>query len=455
MQDLIGRTLGHYGIAEKIGEGGMGEVYRAVDERLGRTVAVKVLRPELEGRENARRRFLREARMAATIVHPFVCSIHDVGEQDGEIFFVMEHLDGVTLKERMADGAVPVQEALVIAREVAEALASAHAVGVVHRDLTPSNIFVLPDGHVKVADFGLARDVRSREISSSESTRSPSLTQPGALVGTFGYMSPEQVRGIDLDHQSDIFSLGILLYEMVAGVHPFRRETNADTMNALLAENPAPVHQFRNDVPDEVQRILNRTLDKDRRLRCASVKDLVSELMQAERSLKGGALAVEPDYMRFDVGTNRPPMEVSKRIEMLTEENAELRRRLQLLSSQVPALKHGRQLIPTVLLIGYAVAMTFLCIAATDSNRVVWVLGAVSYLPTPLLNLAYRAAPRFVFTSMVPVAGPLVLIPPTVDYLNIAFRGPLNWRPYAAIALLITTISQVVWIVLTWKYLAQ
>ncbi len=210
---MIGKTLSHYKIIEKLGQGGMGEVYLAEDSRLDRKVALKFLSEELEQDSTAKKRFLREAKSAAALDHPYICHIHEVGEVEGKSFISMEYVQGETLQDKLTQGPLPLNDALEKATEVAEALEEAHKQGIVHRDLKPSNIMLTPQGHVKVMDFGLAKRVTPVEGQEQEITTA--LTKQGSTLGTVPYMSPEQVRGQEVDTRSDIFSFGVVLYEML------------------------------------------------------------------------------------------------------------------------------------------------------------------------------------------------------------------------------------------------
>ncbi len=239
MQDLIGTTLGHYRIVEKIGEGGKGEVYRAHDERLDRDVAVKVLHEAVAQDADRLARFEREEKAVAKLAHPNILDIHDFGTDQGVTYAVTELLKGDTLRERLEVGALGWRKAADTGAAIAEGLAAAHGAGIIHRDLKPDNIFTTSDGRVKILDFGLARDV---EAAAPDETHSPTVsryTDPGAVMRTAGYMSPEQVRGEPADQRSDIFALGSVLYEMASGLRAFARETAAETMTAILREEPS------------------------------------------------------------------------------------------------------------------------------------------------------------------------------------------------------------------------
>jgi serine/threonine protein kinase len=281
MQDLIGRTLGHYRIVEKIGEGGMGEVYRAHDERLDRDVAIKVL-PESVAQDPDRiGRLEREAKAVAKLDHPNILAIHDFGTDEGVTYAVTELLEGGTLRERLEAGGLGWRKAAETGAAIADGLAAAHGKGVVHRDLKPENIFITSDGRVKILDFGLARDV---EAASADETHSPTVsryTDPGAVMGTAGYMSPEQVRGDPAEHRADIFSLGCVLYELVGGRRAFSRDTAVETMNAILKEEPSDLHSLAAELPHALANIVRRCLEKRPEARFQSGQDLAFALRSA------------------------------------------------------------------------------------------------------------------------------------------------------------------------------
>jgi len=277
-----GRELLHYRIVEKIGEGGMGEVWRAVDTKLDRDVAVKVLPEALAGNPVHLARLEREAKAIAALSHPNILAVHDFGTVDGTAFVVTELLDGETLRDRLAGGPIGPRKAAEFGRQIARGLASAHDKGVVHRDIKPENLYVTSEGRVKILDFGLATD-RSEPgagggASDPDGATRTSLTAPGTVLGTVDYMSPEQVRGEPADARSDIFSLGSVLYEMVTGVRPFRRETSAETMTGILREEPAELTSLASEVPPALASIVRRCLEKRPAERFRSAHDLAFSL---------------------------------------------------------------------------------------------------------------------------------------------------------------------------------
>ena len=275
MADLVGRTLGHYRIVEKIGEGGMGEVYRAHDDHLDRDVAIKVLPEELADDEERLARFQREARAAAALDHPNILAVHELGIHDGRPFMVTELLEGRTVRQAIDAGELTNRQVIDISTQVAKGLAAAHDKGIVHRDLKPSNLFITSDGTAKILDFGLAR-VATVEVpdDDGEAATEELLTSVGTVVGTAGYMSPEQVRGRVVDHRSDIFSLGVVIYEMLTGLSPFRRVTAADTVSAVLAEDPPPASETTSTVTPAFDGVVRRCLQKNPEDRFQSARDL-------------------------------------------------------------------------------------------------------------------------------------------------------------------------------------
>jgi TolB-like protein/Tfp pilus assembly protein PilF/predicted Ser/Thr protein kinase len=276
-----GSKLGHYEIRSKLGEGGMGEVYLAKETQLDREVAIKFLPLNLIEDEHARKRLLREARAAAKLDHPNICSIYEVGEAEGRSFICMQYVDGETLDARIRREPLNVLESLSIATQVADALAEAHAHRIIHRDIKPLNIMITPRGQAKVMDFGLAR-YSSEEVATEAETQTL-LTAPGTVIGTVPYMSPEQVRGDQVDTRTDIFSFGTMLYEMLSGRQPFAAQSAAETASAILTREPPPLARFAPEVPEELQRIVLKCLEKNRDQRFQSARELVIDLENIKR----------------------------------------------------------------------------------------------------------------------------------------------------------------------------
>ncbi len=286
-RDLLGRTLGHYRIIDKIGEGGMGEVYRASDTRLGRDVAIKIL-PEAFARDPERlARFEREARVLASLNHPNIATIHGVEEADGLRSLVLELVEGVTLRDKLADGAQPTKNLVRLATQIAEGLAKAHAAGVVHRDLKPENVMLAEDGHAKILDFGLAKtSAEDGDLDTVAPTAAIVKTEAGRVMGTTSYMSPEQARGDAVDHRSDQFAFGSVLFEMATGSRAFGERTAADTLVAIMRDEPERPDDFDVLVPRPLRWIIERCLAKEPADRYESTRDLARDLRDVTERLR-------------------------------------------------------------------------------------------------------------------------------------------------------------------------
>ena len=277
---MVGKTLRNYRITEKLGVGGQGAVYKAVDNKLGRTVVIKVIPPELSMKEANLKRFEREARLASSLDHPNICTIFDLDEHDGMHFIAMQYVEGKNVRQLVAGRPLELKTALLIGLQVADALTAAHSRGIIHRDIKSGNVMVTAQGQVKVLDFGLAKLLDDTQAASSGIHRTE-LTEVGVPYGTATYAAPEQARGDRVDKRADIFSLGVLLYEMLTGTWPFRGKTTIDVRHAVLHDPPRPIAEVRgNQIPPRLQQIVDRALAKEPRNRFQNMEDFRNELRQ-------------------------------------------------------------------------------------------------------------------------------------------------------------------------------
>ena len=373
-----GSKIGHYQIRSKIGAGGMGEVNLAEDTKLDRKVALKILPADVAADDDRMRRFVQEAKAAAALNHPNIAHIYEIGEADGTPFIAMEHIDGETLRQGLKGGAMKLGHVLDVATQVAGALSAAHAAGIVHRDVKPENVMRRRDGIVKVLDFGLAKltAVQSTTIDTEAPTKTLFQTDPGTVVGTAVYMSPEQARGMPVDARTDIFSLGVVVYEMVAGCLPFAGSTLSEVMASILSEKePQPLARYSREVPVELERIVSKTLRKDREERYQTTKDLLLDLLSLKQQLEFEAKlerSMPPELKSTAAVVPEPGT-----VETITQPTAQLTSKIEPLTNTIKLHRRGVILTAAAVLILAAATAAYFYFAGQQTTTI----NSIAILP--------------------------------------------------------------------------
>jgi predicted Ser/Thr protein kinase len=413
---MVGKTISHYRIEQKLGQGGMGVVYRAVDTRLNRTVALKMLLPELAADASLRRRLANEARAASALNHPVIATVHDFEQVDECLFIVYEFVEGSTLRDVMNKRRMELVEWLSVCIKIADGLASAHETGIIHRDLKPENVMLTAEGRVKILDFGLAkihRPLESATAGAQAGTLASATAVTGAVVGTLNYMSPEQLEAQSVDHRSDVFSFGIMLYELVAGRHPFLGRSPLSTIGNILKEEPPAPSLSSAQLPPELERVIHKCLRKQRAERYQSARDLLVDLENLRRNLSGGtAAAVVPPEEEFGL-----PRGLARGLLLLIQ--------IGYLCMYGAALVHAEALEKGILSVLGALTVPLAVILAMCGIAVRLYLLAAVGLDHPAAGVRFRRLfPALLALDAVWAASPLLLF------------GKLGWPALGAVAAL-------------------